>query len=67
MQYCIIYALYKDGRLVDIKKSEGVRDKSTVNFDVSAEENPDYDTVKLMLWNSSKTLTPICKAKVMKR
>lgn len=67
MQYCIIYALYKDGRLVDIKKSEGVRDKSTVSFDVSAEENPDYDTVKLMLWNSSKTLTPICKAKVMKR
>ena len=67
MQYCLIYALYKGGSLVKVMSSEGVRDGRNVSFDVSADELPDYDTVKLMLWNSANVLTPVCKAKIMQR
>ena len=66
--YTLLCALYKDGILQGVKTASGTYvtgGENNVRQDISSDSDVEFDSIKLMLWDSFSGMRPICDANII--
>ena len=66
--YTLVCAFYKESVLQGIRSASGtyaIGGENSVRHDISSDGDIEFDSVKIMLWNSISGMNPICDAKVI--
>ena len=69
-EYTLICALYKDGILQGVKTADGTYTaggENTVRHNISSDGDIEFDSIKLMLWDSLNKMRPICDADIISK